>query len=72
MIDVLTNICNKIWKTGEWPTLWTQSQIITLHKKGNQKLCQNNRTISLIGHPSEDMLRVILDRLKPQAEEIIA
>ena len=20
MIDILTAICNKIWKTGEWPT----------------------------------------------------
>ena len=23
MIDILTAICNKIWKTGEWPTTWT-------------------------------------------------
>ena len=33
MIDVLTKICNKIWKTGEWPTQWTQSLVITLHKR---------------------------------------
>ena len=24
MIDMLTTICNKIWKTGEWSTTWTQ------------------------------------------------
>ena len=41
MIDVLTKICNKIWKTGEWPTPWTQSLIITLPKKGNLQLFQN-------------------------------
>ena len=35
MIDILTAICNKIWKTGEWPTTWTQSLVITLPKKGN-------------------------------------
>ena len=35
MIDVLTEICNRIWRTGEWPTPWTQSLIITLPKKGN-------------------------------------
>ena len=52
MIDVLTEICNRIWRTGEWPTPWTQSLIITLSKKGNLQLC--------------------LNRLKPQAEEIIA
>ena len=26
MIDVLTEICNRIWRTGEWPTLWTISR----------------------------------------------
>ena len=71
MIDVLTEICNKIWRTGEWPTPWTQSLIITLPKKGNLQLCQNYRTISLISHSSKVMLKVILNRLKPQAEEII-
>ena len=34
MIDILTAIGNKIWKTGEWPTAWTQSLVITLPKKG--------------------------------------
>ena len=41
MIDILTSICNKIWKkdqdklwkTGEWPTIWTQSLVITLPKE---------------------------------------
>ena len=72
MIDVLTEICNRIWRTGEWPIPWTQSLIITLPKKGNLQLCQNYRTISLISHSSKGMLKVILNRLKPQAEEIIA
>ena len=71
MIDVLTEICNKIWRTGEWPTPWTQSLIITLPKKGNLQLCQNYRTISLISHSSKVMLKVILNRLKPQAEELL-
>ena len=34
--------------------------------------CQNYRTISLISHPSKVMLKIILNRLKPQAEKIIA
>ena len=65
-------ICNKIWKTGEWPTTWIQSLVITLLKKGNLLLCQNYRTISIISHPSKVMLKIILNRLQPQAEEIIA
>ena len=72
MIDILTTICNKIWKTGKWPTTWTQSLVITLPKKGNLQLCQNYRTISLISQPSKVMLKIILNRLKSQAKEIIA
>ena len=72
MIDILTSICNKIWQTGEWPTTWTQSLVITLPKKGNMQLCQNYRTISLISHCSKVMLKIILNRLEPQAEETIA
>ena len=71
MIDVLTEICNRIWRTREWPTPWTQSLIITLPKKGNLQLCQNYRNIGLISHSSKVMLKVILNRLKPQAEKII-
>ncbi|WP_419585599.1 RNA-directed DNA polymerase, partial [Thiolapillus sp.] len=45
---------------------------MTLPKKGNLQQCQNYRTISLISHPSKVMLKVIPNRLKPQAEKIIA
>ena len=68
MIDILLIICNKIWKTGEWPTPWTQSLIITHPKQGNIQLCQNYRTIN---HPRKVMLKILLNRLKPQAEEIV-
>ena len=71
MIDILTTVCNKIGKTGDGPTKWTQSLVIALPKKGNLALCQNYRTISLISHPSKVMLKIILNTLQPQAEEII-
>ena len=72
MISVLPSICNRIWQTGEWPTQWTQSLVITLPKKGHLQLCHNYRTISLISHPSKVMLKILLNRLKPEAEKIIA
>ena len=71
-ITAPTIICNKIWQTGEWPTPWTQSLVITLPKKSNLQQCQNYQTLSLISHPSKVMLKIILNRLKPQAEKIIA
>ena len=72
MISILTIICNKIWGNGEWPTPWTKSMIITLLKKANLEICNNYRTISLISHPSKVIFKVLLNRLKPQEEEIIA
>ena len=71
VVDVLHAICNKIWETGKWPSTWTKSMIITIHKKGNLQLCNNYRTISLISHGSK-VLKIILNRLKPLAENIIA
>ena len=40
--------------------------------KGKLTVCQNYGAISLISHSSKVMLKVILNRLKPLAEEIIA
>ena len=59
MINYLTEICKRIWRTGEWPILWTLSLIITLSKKDNLHLCQNYRIISLISHLSKVMLKDI-------------
>ena len=72
VITALTTIYNKIWQSGEWPIPWIQSLIITLPKKGNLQQCQNYRTISLISHPSKVMLKIVLNKLKPQAEKSIA
>lgn len=72
LIKVLTVICQRIWETREWPKDWTQSLIMPLPKKGNLKLCQNHRTISLISHPSKVMLRVLLNRLKKKSEEVLS
>ena len=71
MVNALLIICNKIRRTGEWPTLWTQSLVIALPKNSNLQLCQNYRTISLISHPSKVMLKIILNRLKPEAHKTL-
>ena len=71
MIVVLAEVCNRIWRAGEWPIPWTQSLIITFHEKGNLQLCQNYRTISLIRHSTKVMLKVILNGHKSQAGQVI-
>ena len=72
MVNALLIICSKIWRTEVWPTPWTQSLVITLPKNGNLQLCQNYRIISHISHPRKVMLKIIVNRLKPEAEKIIA
>ena len=52
--------------SGEQPTPWTQSLVITLPKKDILQLCQNYRTISLISHSSKVMLNIILIALNPK------
>lgn len=53
-------------------TIHFQSLIIPIPKKGNSRQCQNYRTISLICHASKVMLRIILNRLRNRAEEILS
>ena len=48
-----------------------QLMIITLPEKGTLQICNNYSTISLISHPSKVMLKVLLNRLKPQGEEMV-
>ena len=72
MIELLRLICNKILITKQWPSQWTRSILLPLPKKGNLKLCANYRTISLISTASKVMLKVIVKRLRPQAEAIIS
>ena len=65
----LMTICSKTWQTGEWPTPWTPSLVFTLPKKGNLQQCQNYRSISLFSHPRKILLKIMLNRLKPQMEK---
>ena len=68
MIDTTTELCHKIWDTKEWSDLWTQSLIIPIPKKINLKECENYRTVSLISHASNILLRIILNRFNPMVE----
>ncbi|KAG1652590.1 Craniofacial development protein 2 [Nymphon striatum] len=66
-INVMTAICQQIWKTGKWPMKWKES-VYTIPKSGDCRVCSNNRTIALISHASKIMLKVIQHRLEPYME----
>ena len=47
-VKVLYKICQKIWKTQQWPQDWKMSVFILIPKKSNAKECSNYCTILLI------------------------
>jgi len=65
-------ICVAIWETGEWPEEWTFSTFIPLPKKGDVKQRANYRTVALVSHASNILLRIILERIRVKTEREIA
>ena len=58
-VKVLHSICQKIWKTQQWPQDWERSVFIPIPKKGNAKEYSNYRTIALISYASKVMLEIL-------------
>ena len=63
-VTMLHSICQKIWKTQQWPQDWKRSVFISIPKKGNGKECSNYCTIALISHTSKVMLKILQARLQ--------
>ena len=63
-VNVLHSICQQIWETQKWPQDWKRSVFIPTPKKGNAKECSNYRTIALISHTSQVMLKILQARLQ--------
>ena len=61
-VKVLYSICQKIWKTQQWPQDWKRSVVIPIPNKGNAKECSNYHIIALISHDSKVMLKIIQAR----------
>ena len=63
-MKVLHSICQRIWKTQQWPQDWKRSVFIPVPKKGNTKECSNYCSIALISHASKVMLKILQARLQ--------
>ena len=60
VVKVLHSICQKLWKTQQWPL--ERSVFIPIPKKGNAKECSNYCAIALISHNSKLMLKILQAR----------
>ena len=58
-VKVLYSICQKNWKTQQWPQDWKRSVFIAIPEKGNVKECSNYCTIALISLASKVMLKIL-------------
>ena len=58
-VKALHSICQKIWKTQQWPQDWKRSVFISIPKEGNAKECSNYHTIAIISHASKVMLKIL-------------
>ena len=63
-MKVMHSICQKIWKTQQWPHDGKRSVFIPIPKKGNATECSNYCTIALISHVSKVMLKILQARLQ--------
>ena len=63
-MKVLHSICQKIWKTQQWPQDWERSVFIPIPKKSNAKECSNYHIIALISHARKVMLKILQARLQ--------
>ena len=63
-VKELHAICQKIWKTQQWPQDWKRSVFIPIPKKSNTKECSKYHIIVLISHASKVMLKVLQARLQ--------
>ena len=63
-VKVLHSICQKIWKTQQWPQDWKRPVFIPIPKKGHAKECSNYHTIALISHASKVILKILQVRLQ--------
>ena len=63
-VKVLYSICQKIWKTQQWPQDCKRSVFIQIPKQGNSEEYSNYCTIALISHTSKVMLKILQPRLQ--------
>jgi len=69
--QLLLDLCNFAFTNLISPTIWLQSQIIPLPKKGDLTLPTNYRGISLLPIAAKIYNKLILHRLRPKLEPIL-
>lgn len=63
MAEILRPIYELVWTTEDFPSDWKEAIIIKIPKKGDKKICNNWRGISLLPAVFKIFNQIILDRI---------
>lgn len=69
VIDILLDLFNNIYETGEIPKQWLLSTFVLIPKKPNPRECSDYRTIALMSHTLKLFLKIIHGRIYKKLEE---
>ncbi|KAK2701826.1 hypothetical protein QYM36_019538 [Artemia franciscana] len=63
LIPIIVLLCNKVLRSGQWPSAWKTSLFIPLFKRGNPKAHENYRLIALVPALSKVLEKILDTRL---------
>ncbi|XP_047474145.1 uncharacterized protein LOC125028709 [Penaeus chinensis] len=61
-LNVIVILCQQMYLEGKWPEDFCKSVMVPLEKKAAAKKCEDHRTITLISHASQIMLKILSRR----------
>ena len=71
LIDRLLQLIQHVWQEGTVVEDWRDAEIVPIPKKGNLKLCDNWRGISLLDVAGKVFARILQERLQKLAEKVL-
>jgi len=71
-LQIIFQLCKRIWDEEEFPTEWKKAVIVPVYKKNDKLDCNNYRGISLLCHSSKIFTAILMERLKKRTEEILS
>ena len=63
-IDLLQEVANAVYESGQLPPELNKSTFVTIPKKPGAVDCENFRTMALISHVTKMIIRIMISRLR--------